>query len=375
VVEHEAHALAVARHASHSLAEGGDPVGQAFVQDVGQHRAFEVTPEPFDQVEARRVWRQPVDLDPIAVLCEPLLDRLGGVESPVVADQQNLLAQVLRQQRHQKRQEGRTAFGFRHGVGQSARLVVHPSLDHPLLVLAGGRHFWAARLLKEWPATRKRLGPNDPLFPISGRVPGGTQRKTNKMIERDLMAARDKWIEEAKTEAEKKRRLKTDFLCYSNHDGLFADFHSRRHLFITSLERAGISPKMAQTLARHGDIRLTLGAAGEGWGRRRGYRAAAVGSSVAISHQRVMVGALQFGASRENSSRRQRAGTYAKRLAGIKALGVEKEKNSSSEMATWEDWVLCVRSIGQRAEDRRFPPEWGGRKGWAKRCPHGFSAL
>ena len=79
------------------------------------------------------------------------------------------------------------------------------------------------------------------------------------MIERDLMAARDKWIEEAKTEAEKKRRLKTDFLCYCNHDGLFADFHSMRHLFITSLERAGISPKMAQTLARHSDIRLTLG--------------------------------------------------------------------------------------------------------------------
>ncbi len=32
-----------------------------------------------------------------------------------------------------------------------------------------------------------------------------------------------------------------------------------RHLFITNLERAGISPKMAQTLARHSDIRLTLG--------------------------------------------------------------------------------------------------------------------
>jgi hypothetical protein len=32
-----------------------------------------------------------------------------------------------------------------------------------------------------------------------------------------------------------------------------------RHLFITSLERAGVSPKMAQTLARHSDIRLTLG--------------------------------------------------------------------------------------------------------------------
>ena len=38
-----------------------------------------------------------------------------------------------------------------------------------------------------------------------------------------------------------------------------ADFHSMRHLFITSLERAGVSPRMAQTLARHSDIRLTLG--------------------------------------------------------------------------------------------------------------------
>jgi hypothetical protein len=32
-----------------------------------------------------------------------------------------------------------------------------------------------------------------------------------------------------------------------------------RHLFITSLERAGIRPKMAQVLARHSDIRLTMG--------------------------------------------------------------------------------------------------------------------
>ena len=30
-------------------------------------------------------------------------------------------------------------------------------------------------------------------------------------------------------------------------------------MFITNLERAGIRPKMAQTLARHSDIRLTLG--------------------------------------------------------------------------------------------------------------------
>lgn len=35
--------------------------------------------------------------------------------------------------------------------------------------------------------------------------------------------------------------------------------HRCRHLFITSLERARISPKTAQTPARPSDIRLTLG--------------------------------------------------------------------------------------------------------------------
>src|SRR5262249_6364922 len=34
--------------------------------------------------------------------------------------------------------------------------------------------------------------------------------------------------------------------------------HSLRHSFITMLERAGVSPKTAQELARHSDIRLTM---------------------------------------------------------------------------------------------------------------------
>jgi hypothetical protein len=33
----------------------------------------------------------------------------------------------------------------------------------------------------------------------------------------------------------------------------------KRHRFITSLEHAKITPRMAQALARHSDIRLTLG--------------------------------------------------------------------------------------------------------------------
>lgn len=114
--------------------------------------------------------------------------------------------------------------------------------------------------LRVWLDTKKQnLGPSGLLFPISARVPGGYERKTHKMMERDLSVARAKWIKEAKTDKEKEARAKTDFLAYRSHDGRFADFHSNRHLFITNLERAGLSPKMAQTLARHSDIRLTLG--------------------------------------------------------------------------------------------------------------------
>ena len=115
------------------------------------------------------------------------------------------------------------------------------------------------RQLRDWLATKRHLHSGQPLFPISGRVPGGVERKTHKMMERDIMAARDAWLEEAENEDELQRRLKSDFLCYCNHDGLFADFHSMRHLFITNLERAGVSPRRAQTLARHSDIRLTMG--------------------------------------------------------------------------------------------------------------------
>lgn len=119
-------------------------------------------------------------------------------------------------------------------------------------------HPEVARLLKWWLARKTDLGPDDLLFPVSGMVPGGKERKTHKMMQRDLNAARNKWIEDAETDVEKERRANSDVLKYCDSSGRFADFHSNRHLFITSLERANLSPKMAQTLARHSDVRLTL---------------------------------------------------------------------------------------------------------------------
>jgi integrase/recombinase XerD len=115
-------------------------------------------------------------------------------------------------------------------------------------------HPKVVRGLREWLATKPDMKDDDLLFPVSGRVPGGKERKTHKTMKRDLQAARTKWIEDGKTPEEQERRSKSDFLCYQSKEGLFADFHSNRHLFITSLERAGLSPKMAQTLARHSDV-------------------------------------------------------------------------------------------------------------------------
>ena len=39
----------------------------------------------------------------------------------------------------------------------------------------------------------------------------------------------------------------------------YADFHSNRHTFITNLSLVGVSPRDAQELARHSNIRLTMG--------------------------------------------------------------------------------------------------------------------
>lgn len=76
------------------------------------------------------------------------------------------------------------------------------------------------------------------------RVPGGTDRKTHKMMRVELETARKTWIKKARDDKKlQERREESDFLAYRNHAGLYADFHSCRHLFITSLERAGSGPR------------------------------------------------------------------------------------------------------------------------------------
>ena len=51
---------------------------------------------------------------------------------------------------------------------------------------------------------------------------------------------------------------KSSFLRYQSDEVVYADFHANLHTFITNLGKVGIQPKLAQSLARHSDIRLTF---------------------------------------------------------------------------------------------------------------------
>ncbi len=78
------------------------------------------------------------------------------------------------------------------------------------------------------------------------------------MLKADLDAARAAWLCEATTVEERAKREQSSFLAYVNESGEYADFHSLRHSFLTELARSGVHPKIAQALARHSTISLTL---------------------------------------------------------------------------------------------------------------------
>jgi integrase len=75
-----------------------------------------------------------------------------------------------------------------------------------------------------------------PAAPVFPTFPDN--RTVNKMFRRDLAAAK---------------------IVYRDEAGLVADFHSLRHTFISNLACGGVHPKVAQALARHSTITLTMG--------------------------------------------------------------------------------------------------------------------
>lgn len=88
--------------------------------------------------------------------------------------------------------------------------------------------------------------------------PGKWYRKAARMIRTDLGAAKKAWIETVPEGKSREEREKSDYLKDKDRDGRVADFHSLRHGFITYLVTANVPPKVAQTLARHSTITLTM---------------------------------------------------------------------------------------------------------------------
>ena len=82
-------------------------------------------------------------------------------------------------------------------------------------------------------------------------------RHGGRMLKADLAAARAAWIS-ASESAERVKRESSDFLAYRDAAGQYANFHAPRHTFISGLVSAGVAPKLARQLARHGSITLTM---------------------------------------------------------------------------------------------------------------------
>ncbi len=87
--------------------------------------------------------------------------------------------------------------------------------------------------------------------------PGQWNTRAFLMVQRDLEAARETWLGEAKDGPQRAEWEASDFLAYRDAAGRYGDFHSLRHSYITMVGKTGVSPKEHQDLARHSTYALT----------------------------------------------------------------------------------------------------------------------
>ncbi len=98
------------------------------------------------------------------------------------------------------------------------------------------------------------------------------RRHTVQTVRPELLRELRQWIEEREIDRETplwgdltnrtadmlRRDLIAAEIPYTDESGRVADFHSLRHSFVSLLAKSGVHPKMAQKLARHSDINLTM---------------------------------------------------------------------------------------------------------------------
>ena len=70
--------------------------------------------------------------------------------------------------------------------------------------------------------------------------------RTARMLRDDLDEARRRWLQDAKTDAERQQRERSDFLKHIDSDGRVLDFHGTRHTYISDIVAGGASVKTCQ---------------------------------------------------------------------------------------------------------------------------------
>ena len=129
--------------------------------------------------------------------------------------------------------------------GRSATLPLHP---------------FAVAKLATWLKTRPQSSAMPKIKPpVETLWPGAWSKKAAEMFRCDLGEAWSIWLAEVeKITDEHEWRAESKFLKPENTNGEVADFHALRHTFITMLASSGVHPKVAQQLARHSTITLTM---------------------------------------------------------------------------------------------------------------------
>ena len=110
-----------------------------------------------------------------------------------------------------------------------------------------------AQSLARWREARGEVESSDPVFPtmpLKWRIP--------EMLRDDLTAARESWIKAAVNTKDREQRERSGYCKYKDESDRVCDFHALRHSFISNLARGGVHPKVAQLLARHSSIVMTM---------------------------------------------------------------------------------------------------------------------
>src|SRR5690606_1752119 len=100
-----------------------------------------------------------------------------------------------------------------------------------------------ADLLRPWLVSK---APGERVCPL----PDG---KAGLLLRADMDAARARWLDEARTPAERAAREESDFLRHTDAAGRVVDFHALRVHYVSRVVEAGANVKEAMELARHSD--------------------------------------------------------------------------------------------------------------------------